>query len=62
MSLNQALAGIKVLDFSQIGAGPTIGMLLGDMGAEVIKIEAPAGDLGRLIGPPWIDEIGRAHV
>ena len=55
MSLNQALAGIKVLDFSQIGAGPTIGMLLGDMGAEVIKIEAPSGDLGRLIGPPWID-------
>ena len=53
MSLNQALAGIRVLDFSQIGAGPTCGMLLGDMGAEVIKIEAPGGDLGRKLGPPW---------
>ena len=53
MSLNQALAGIRVLDFSQIGAGPTCGMLLGDMGADVIKIEAPGGDLGRKLGPPW---------
>ncbi len=55
MSLAKALSGLKVLDFSQIGAGPTIGMLLGDMGAEVIKIEAPSGDLSRQIGPPWID-------
>ena len=53
MSLNQALAGIRVLDFSQIGAGPTCGMLLGDMGADVVKIEAPGGDLGRKLGPPW---------
>jgi crotonobetainyl-CoA:carnitine CoA-transferase CaiB-like acyl-CoA transferase len=55
MSLNHALEGLKVLDFSQIGAGPTIGMLLGDMGAEVVKVEAPSGDLGRLIGPPWLE-------
>jgi len=54
MSLGQALAGVRVLDFSQIGAGPTIGMLMGDMGADVTKIEAPSGDLGRLIGPPWL--------
>lgn len=54
MSLGQALAGIRVLDFSQIGAGPTIGMPMGDMGADVTKIEAPGGDLGRLIGPPWL--------
>lgn len=56
MSLGDALTGLRVLDFSQIGAGPTIGMLLGDMGAEVVKIEAPAGDLGRQIGPPWLDD------
>ena len=55
MGLGTALEGLKVLDFSQIGAGPTIGMLLGDMGAEVVKIESPGGDLGRALGPPWLD-------
>jgi crotonobetainyl-CoA:carnitine CoA-transferase CaiB-like acyl-CoA transferase len=53
MSLGEALIDIRVLDFSQVGAGPTCGMLLGDMGADVIKIEAPAGDIGRKLGPPW---------
>ena len=37
-SINQALEGIRVLDFTQIGAGPLCGMQMGDMGAEVIKI------------------------
>ena len=52
-SLNEALSGIRVLDFAQVGAGPTCGMLLGDLGADVIKIEAPGGDIGRRLGPPW---------
>ena len=52
-TINDALAGVTVLDFSQVGAGPTCGMLLGDLGADVIKIEAPAGDIGRKLGPPW---------
>jgi crotonobetainyl-CoA:carnitine CoA-transferase CaiB-like acyl-CoA transferase len=52
-TINDALAGITVLDFSQVGAGPTCGMLLGDLGADVIKVEAPAGDIGRKLGPPW---------
>jgi crotonobetainyl-CoA:carnitine CoA-transferase CaiB-like acyl-CoA transferase len=53
MLINQSLDSITVLDFSQVGAGPTVGMLLGDLGAEVIKIEGPEGDIGRKLGPPW---------
>lgn len=52
-TINQALEGIRVLDFTQIGAGPLAGMQMGDMGAEVFKVEAPGGDIGRKLGPPW---------
>ena len=56
MSNTQALSGMKVLDCSQILAGPFCTMLLADMGAEVIKIEKPnGGDDTRGWGPPFIE-------
>ncbi|MDM9558470.1 CaiB/BaiF CoA transferase family protein [Bordetella petrii] len=48
--LNNALAGITVLDFSQGIAGPHGACLLGEMGAEVIKVEPPTGDWLRGLG------------
>ena len=47
------LAGIRLLDASQGAAGPTCAMLLGDLGADVVKIEPPGGEWGRGLGPPF---------
>lgn len=54
------LAGLKILDLSRILAGPTCTQLLGDLGAEIIKIERPSkGDDTRFWGPPFLlDESG----
>jgi crotonobetainyl-CoA:carnitine CoA-transferase CaiB-like acyl-CoA transferase len=51
------LAGVRVIDASRVLAGPYLAMLLGDLGADVIKIEKPdGGDQTRAWGPPWVGE------
>ena len=53
-----ALAGLKVVDLTSVLMGPYATQFLGDFGADVIKVEAPAGDLVRSIGPGRSGEMG----
>lgn len=49
------LAGIRILDLSRVLAGPVATQLMGDLGADVIKVERPgSGDDTRRWGPPWL--------
>ncbi|MCC5970352.1 MAG: CoA transferase [Pararhodobacter sp.] len=52
------LAGVRVIELARILAGPWAGQTLADLGAEVIKVEAPEGDDTRRWGPPFIDREG----
>lgn len=49
------LSGLKVVELARILAGPWAGQILADLGAEVIKVEAPQGDDTRRWGPPFIE-------
>lgn len=48
------LAGLKVVDLARVLAGPFAGQVLADLGADVVKVESPAGDDTRKWGPPYV--------
>ena len=52
------LDGIRVIELARILAGPWAGQTLADLGADVIKVEAPEGDDTRRWGPPFIENAG----
>jgi crotonobetainyl-CoA:carnitine CoA-transferase CaiB-like acyl-CoA transferase len=57
-----ALAGIRVVDLSRILGGPYCGQILGDHGADVLKIESPQGDDTRTWGPPFKDGVASYYL
>lgn len=56
-----SLRGLRVLDLSRVLAGPLCTQLLGDHGAEVVKVEPPAGDETRTWGPPFLSDSVSAY-
>lgn len=56
--MSAPLAGLKVVELARILAGPWAGQTLSDLGAEVIKVEAPQGDDTRRWGPPFVERDG----
>ena len=47
------LAGVRILEITNLIAGPTAGRILADLGADIIKLEPPAGDISRPLGRPY---------
>jgi len=57
---NAPLAGLRVVELARILAGPWIGQMLADLGADVVKVESPQGDDTRRWGPPFVRDAGGA--
>jgi len=57
-----ALAGIQVIDLSRVLGGPYCGQILGDHGADVLKIEPPQGDETRTWGPPFQQQTAAYYI
>jgi crotonobetainyl-CoA:carnitine CoA-transferase CaiB-like acyl-CoA transferase len=57
-----ALAGLKVIDLSRVLGGPYCTQILGDHGAEVIKVEPPQGDETRTWGPPFLGDAASYYI
>ncbi|MFM9975411.1 MAG: CaiB/BaiF CoA transferase family protein, partial [Beijerinckiaceae bacterium] len=55
--MTKPLSGLRVLELARILAGPWVGQLLADLGADVIKVESPAGDDTRQWGPPFVEGV-----
>jgi len=62
MSQSPPLAGLRVLELARVLAGPWIGQLLADLGADVVKVEAPEGDDTRKWGPPFVEGVDGEHL
>jgi crotonobetainyl-CoA:carnitine CoA-transferase CaiB-like acyl-CoA transferase len=60
--MSGALKGVTVLDLSQGAAGPTCAMYLGDMDANILKVEPPGGEWGRRLGPPFVEGVAAAFL
>src|SRR5438876_1628801 len=57
------LTGVRVLDASRVLAGPFCGQLLGDLGADVLKVERPgSGDDTRTWGPPFVGPLSAYYI
>jgi crotonobetainyl-CoA:carnitine CoA-transferase CaiB-like acyl-CoA transferase len=55
MTTPKPLAGLRVLELARILAGPWVGQLMADLGADVVKVESPEGDDTRKWGPPFVE-------